>query len=283
MKDLGLSKSLITAVSSIVKGSMKQQQEQSEQQKPAYKQHYGKLGAARPLSMEEAKAATQEAHAPARRVAATIRGMYVNEEKAVADPFEKETLKKRKERTAGEAVDEGKSHTVPKTAKEKALAALAAPKDKITHKDVLVGRGAVEEEEKDEQSKRASAWANMIAKTKETKTTGNFDKKKVSTGTVYTRKVNKDGTTKGVEESVEQIEEKNMDTPGNSTHQCAIHVKSAQFGEGRTLFSQHAAPAEDGTIEWYDVMFEHGIEKKVPTSELEILVTESHMNHKKKK
>lgn len=77
--------------------------------------------------------------------------------------------------------------------------------------------------------------------------------------------------------------EEAMDTPGNSTHQCAVHVKSEQFGEGKALFSQHAEPAEDGSIEWYDIMFEHGIEKKVPTASLEILVSEGHMNHKKKK
>ena len=38
-------------------------------------------------------------------------------------------------------VAEAKAHTVPKTAKEKDLAALAAPHDKITHADVMVGRG----------------------------------------------------------------------------------------------------------------------------------------------
>ena len=37
--------------------------------------------------------------------------------------------------------------THPKSAKEKKLAALAAPKDKITHKDVLVGRGVIKEKE----------------------------------------------------------------------------------------------------------------------------------------
>lgn len=73
------------------------------------------------------------------------------------------------------------------------------------------------------------------------------------------------------------------DTPGNSyQHQCAIHVKSEQFGEGRTLTSQHAEPDENGNIAWYDVMFEHGIEKKVSTDQLEILMSESHGNHKKK-
>ena len=45
------------------------------------------------------------------------------------------------------SVKEGKEHTVPKTDKEKKLASLAHPKDKITHKDVLVGRGVIAKEE----------------------------------------------------------------------------------------------------------------------------------------
>jgi hypothetical protein len=45
-----------------------------------------------------------------------------------------------------EKVKESK-HTTPKTDKEKKLAALAHPKDKITHKDVLVGRGVFAKEE----------------------------------------------------------------------------------------------------------------------------------------
>jgi len=47
------------------------------------------------------------------------------------------------------SMKEGKEHTVPKTEKEKKLASLASPKDKITHKDVLVGRGVLAKEEKD--------------------------------------------------------------------------------------------------------------------------------------
>jgi hypothetical protein len=82
--------------------------------------------------------------------------------------------------------------------------------------------------------------------------------------------------------SNEEVEiEEAKDTPGQS-HQCALHVKSEQFGEGKTLFSQHAEPDENGDIAWYDVMFEHGIEKHVPTADLEIMVSESHMNHKRK-
>lgn len=68
-------------------------------------------------------------------------------------------------------VMEGKTHTVPKTEKEKKLAALAEPKDKITHADVLKGRGVVKEEEQiDELStstlqsyrKKARAQGNAI-------------------------------------------------------------------------------------------------------------------------
>lgn len=74
-------------------------------------------------------------------------------------------------------------------------------------------------------------------------------------------------------------EKKNRDTPGQ--HQCAVHVKNEQWGAGRTIHSQHAEPDAEGNIAWYDVMFEHGIEKQVPTSNLEILVSEAHGNHKK--
>lgn len=44
-------------------------------------------------------------------------------------------------------------HTTPKSDKEKKLAALAHPKDKITHKDVLVGRGVLKKEETEIEEK----------------------------------------------------------------------------------------------------------------------------------
>lgn len=93
---------------------------------------------------------------------------------------------------------------------------------------------------------------------------------------------NKNGKIDAQDFKLLKKEEKNTDTPGNSTHQCAIHVKHSQLGEGKTLYSQHAEPDAQGQIAWYDVMFEHGIEKKVPTTDLEILVSEAHGNHKKK-
>ena len=66
-------------------------------------------------------------------------------------------------------------------------------------------------------------------------------------------------------------------------HLCASKVFHEEFGEGTPLFSQHAEPNEIGQIAWYDVMFEHGIEKRVPTRSLEIKEAMSHMAHKKKK
>lgn len=167
-----------------------------------------------------------------------------------------------------------KTHTVPKTPKEKSLAALAAPRDKITHADVMVGRGVKKEEAEQVDEAKAPSGSPFSkdykpAEGKPGEKAG-FTSKKISTGTVYSRKPAKDM-------------KENTDTPGNSTHQCAIHVKSEQFGEGKTLFSQHAEPDADGNIAWYDIMFEHGIEKQVPVEQLEIVVSESHMNHKKKK
>lgn len=63
-----------------------------------------------------------------------------------------------------------KSHTVPKTDKEKKLAALASPKDKITHKDVLVGRGVVKEDVQlsDEELARIEAIAAQLDEAKPT-------------------------------------------------------------------------------------------------------------------
>lgn len=60
------------------------------------------------------------------------------------------------------SMKEGKEHTVPKTDKEKKLAALAHPKDKITHKDVLVGRGVVKEEEAEIEEATKSATYNAL-------------------------------------------------------------------------------------------------------------------------
>lgn len=237
--------------------------------------------------------------------------------------------------------------THPTTDKEKKLAAMAHPKDKITHKDVMVGRGVIAKEEAEPAEKKGTNpfdWKNYKSqvKRKPGELTGH-DSKKISTGTVYTKKavdeeneldedkavdretsdkamasfVAKGGKVKqlttqppkkssktwittspfrmgrpsattpqrmgegvNIDQENTSVDEGSKDTPGQE-HICAVHVKHAKLGEGRTLTSQHAEPAEDGSIAWYDVMFAEGI-SRVDTEELEILVSESHMNHKKK-
>ena len=62
-------------------------------------------------------------------------------------------------------------------------------------------------------------------------------------------------------------------------HDCATHVEHAEFGEGQPIHGQHAEPDENGNIAWYDVMFEHGVEKNMSTDDLTILMSEMHENH----
>lgn len=69
----------------------------------------------------------------------------------------------------------------------------------------------------------------------------------------------------------------------NDGHLCATKVFHKEWAEGAPLFSQHAEPDADGNIAWYDVMFEHGIEKMVSTDDLDILMSESHERHGKRK
>lgn len=63
-------------------------------------------------------------------------------------------------------------------------------------------------------------------------------------------------------------------------HMCATKVFHKEWAEGTPIKTMHADPDENGNIEWYDVMFEHGIER-VMTEEMDILQTESHMHSKK--
>ena len=76
------------------------------------------------------------------------------------------------------------------------------------------------------------------------------------------------------------------DNPANQYHLCAKQVAHEQWGKGDCIPTMHGEPTEDGLVEWYDVMFEHGIEARVATEDLEILFAEGHMHasaDKKKK
>ena len=78
----------------------------------------------------------------------------------------------------------------------------------------------------------------------------------------------------------EEIQELQAETP-EGQHLCAKHVYSELFGEGVVLDAQHAEPDAEGKIDWYMVEFADGI-RKVQTDDIEIMVAEYHMNHKKK-
>ena len=71
--------------------------------------------------------------------------------------------------------------------------------------------------------------------------------------------------------------------PANSQHLCAKNVVHEDWGKGQTVHGMHAIPDADGNIAWYDVMFEHGIEKGIAINELKIKTSESHHNHDGKK
>lgn len=86
-------------------------------------------------------------------------------------------------------------------------------------------------------------------------------------------------------EEIEMIEAKMAGVaPGSmdcDKHMCATKVFHKEWAEGTPIKTMHADPDADGLIEWYDVMFDHGIER-VMTEDMEILQAESHMHSKKK-
>jgi len=102
-------------------------------------------------------------------------------------------------------------HTTPKSDKEKKLAALAHPKDKITHKDVLVGRGVLKKEDVDslteeqleevlKKSDPAGTWVKDFVHSKDPKFAGKSKKErmKMALGAYYAKQRN---------EEVEEVDE----------------------------------------------------------------------------
>ena len=76
------------------------------------------------------------------------------------------------------------------------------------------------------------------------------------------------------------------ENPANSQHLCAKNVVHEEWGEGSCISEQHAEPDRYGHVAWYDVMFEHGIEERLPVNEVKVTKAEDHMHasyDKKKK
>lgn len=86
-------------------------------------------------------------------------------------------------------------------------------------------------------------------------------------------------------EEIEMIEAKLAGVADGSMegdkHMCATKVFHKEWNEGTPIKTMHADPDAEGLIEWYDVMFDHGIER-VMTEDMEVLQAESHMHSKKK-
>lgn len=163
-----------------------------------------------------------------------------------------------------------KKHTEPKTEKEKDLAALAAPHDKITHKDVLVGRGVVKKEEAEveadgeqidelskgtlasyakkalddapEQDRRGKAMSDLAgdeAKRGDREGAQHFGKMAAK---AYTRGANRRA---GVKTAIDKLAKESME-------EYDTIIIDEDFGVGDIL---------DISESFVEVMFEHGIEK----------------------
>ena len=76
--------------------------------------------------------------------------------------------------------------------------------------------------------------------------------------------------------------EDNDENPANRQHLCAKNVVHEQYGEGTCISEEHAEPDEFGHVEWYDVMFKHGLERFVPVAEMKVTKAEAHMHASKK-
>ena len=81
----------------------------------------------------------------------------------------------------------------------------------------------------------------------------------------------------------EKMKEGLEDSPNkaNSQHLCAKNVVHEEWGEGHPVHGMHAIPNSEGEIAWYDVMFEHGIEKGVSINELKVIKESMHNSHNK--
>ena len=66
-------------------------------------------------------------------------------------------------------------------------------------------------------------------------------------------------------------------------HDCATTVNHPIYGKGKPVYESHAIPDDNGNVEWYDVQFKHGVEKKVPAADMEIVTLEEHGAAKPKK
>ena len=59
-------------------------------------------------------------------------------------------------------------------------------------------------------------------------------------------------------------------------HDCAEVIEHPIWGKGKPIHGSHAIPTDDGYVEWYDVEFKHGIEKKVMAEDVKVIKSGHH-------
>ena len=59
-------------------------------------------------------------------------------------------------------------------------------------------------------------------------------------------------------------------------HDCAEVIEHPIWGKGKPIHGSHAIPTDDGYVEWYDVEFKHGVEKKVMAEDVKVLKMSGH-------
>ena len=88
---------------------------------------------------------------------------------------------------------------------------------------------------------------------------------------------------KAVSKAVKDEGLEDSPNPANKQHLCAKNVVHEEWGQGNPVHGMLADPDEDGNIAWYDVMFEHGVEKCVVLNELKVTEAGMHASHDKDK
>ena len=107
----------------------------------------------------------------------------------------------------------------------------------------------------------------------------------------YAKSTKKDGSipvkTKGDEKPMKMKEDSTGYTDEeiralchSKDHDCAEIIEHPVWGRGKPIYGQHAIPTDDGYVEWYDVQFKHGVEKKVMAEDVKVLKMGSHDEEK---
>ena len=118
------------------------------------------------------------------------------------------------------------------------------------------GAAVVDPEQKDAPAKKVAASAKEVSGDKAQKGEGSPDKMKKM----------KEGYT---EDEIREL-------CHSKDHDCATVIEHPEFGLGKPIHGSHAIPDDEGNVEWYDVQFKHGVEEKVMTEDVKVLVSEAH-------